>query len=218
MKRLLLPIAASICASSANAQFSNGSFEKNDYGNDDFKIGSELSGGSTLLGDKDAVATGWDFSSGGTANNVLKDTAGPNVATSHISFAIGLTDSYAEQKFVFANTGNYLFNVDVFIETKDKSNEYGWELYENTSSGSTVRFTDFGVKGNTGSELTLSEVVNISNISNSYTLRLYNKDSDGDKTFTYFDNVTVTPSKVPEPSSTLLLGLSGLALAIRRRR
>ena len=218
MKKQLLPIAVSACACIANAQVLNGSFETNDYGSDDFKASSELSGGSTFFGDKDATANNWTFGSG-TAGHVLKDTAGPNVATSHVSFAVGLIDNEISQKFAIAANGNYLFNVDVFIPEKDKNNEWGWDLTENGPTGPLQLFSSTGVKVNSGNEVTLSQVVSISNAgSSSYSIRLFNKDSDSDGQYTYFDNLTVTPTKVPEPSSTLLLGLSGMALAFRRNR
>ncbi|MFC5050440.1 PEP-CTERM sorting domain-containing protein [Rubritalea spongiae] len=50
-----------------------------------------------------------------------------------------------------------------------------------------------------------------------FTIRLAGKSSNGaGNSFSGIDDITVT--KVPEPSSTALLGLGGLALVLRRRR
>jgi len=197
-------------------QIINPSFERNNLDDNNLQTSSELAPNS-FPGDKDAIANGWSFSGGGGVFEVK--VLG---ATTDQRFGIGLANGQAEQKLSFSNPGNYTFNIDVFIEQDDKRNEYGWFLRNNSGAGSFV-FNDTGAAGinfknNTASSITLSQSFQITDTNTSYTLNLQNRDADRDGRYTFFDNATVKFSKIPEPSSTLLVSLSGLALMIRRKR
>jgi len=170
---------------------------------------------------------------GGTDFSLTSSTAQPTTNPSLSQFTdpsstadgIGLTSG--GPGFVFNLTGSntaifiYTFNSSVDIDTFSLNTLVGSNIDNgvgdftlsllNSSGGTIASLSDSALNVNTQQDFAISA----SNVSSA---RLEITSSNGNPESTEFSEVAFEGQVVPEPSSSILLGLAGLGLAIRRKR
>ncbi len=198
MKTKLITLAVIATAASAQAQVANGNF-------DSFSVSGINNGVNTEINKGDIFATD-SFSNWSLINKAKVYVTGKSTAAAFIEADRATGTNKVTQKINIRTAGLYTISFDSY--TIDKS--------PNTSS-----FNAYigGVTTNA-----YKEESDLSSTARSFTANLkvgsyelgFENNASGTQVGTYIDNVRM--STVPEPSSTALLGLGGLALILRRKK
>ena len=184
-----------------------------------------------------ASATTNDFGSGVTADDVVLANTGEGKMT--------LAEDRAHRKLRDPSIGTLAITVNIpngvvvdltaldFIDGADSGTGGNdtfsqWDLAVSTGSASPNSGTDF-VAGtgfsSSPNSVTLSGLTGLTNTSVTFTWTVnYGVTSDfsgggnHSSRHAFLDDIVITGSVVPEPTTTALLGLGGLALILRRRK
>lgn len=188
-----------------------------------------------------AGATGWTTSNFWTVDGSGdEDITSPQAGTNFLSAdrrapnpdASEFLQSTASQTIDLSahaegiDLGTATVDIDFFVATRDPFDDPSATLqfFDGSSSalGSLINTGDVGQDGGSGIWLAATiggGAVAVPVNARSMTLTLItSKGAGGSVTQTGFDSVSASINVIPEPSSALVLGLSGLALLLRRRR
>tara|TARA_B110000908_G_C10022646_1_gene343615 strand:+ start:38 stop:703 length:666 start_codon:yes stop_codon:yes gene_type:complete len=161
------------------------------------QAGSDGLGGSAGKGVRVRSSTGEMFL--GTALQLATGDGGSAFASLTISFDIRPDDAGYNTRLQYSALGDFTDVVElVNINGGDAPYTVGAWLVNDSHT-----ITD-GVGG-----YVFTDTAN---------LRFFSDGGGANSTFNVFDNVLITAEQIPEPSTTALLGLGGLALIMRRRK
>jgi hypothetical protein len=185
--------------------------------------GRTISGGNDVVGNTLAFGSGWDIDAFGNASVLTSSVTGWSTATSS---AATVDTGFRARSFSFTFTPDDLYYLTTVSIDLTLANSGG---ARRTGTGSnTINITDalgnsIGTSTDTFNIISNGFYDTVSyNFGNNALLKAgteYTVTSSFDAVnFPNYDGLTLEAVVAPEPSSTALLGLGGLALALRRKR
>lgn len=232
-KHLLIPAAIFAATSASNAAniITNGDFELGVTAYQNYNAGSEFGRtnygvdfGNTVFFDNWArgggATRGWTAGTGGVSPATFPASLGGyflRIDANDAGNPGGNPDYIVQTGFTLTAGLTYNFSADLFGQTATGAQvilEFigtGGNVGNNVSVGTFTDTTDVAGGSITAIASDFSSAVTTTG---TYELRI-SSPSNGDN-HSYIDNIVV--DEVPEPSTTALLGLGGLALILRRRK
>ena len=191
---------------------------------------SDASFETAFGGTQGTAGSGWfTFGNTAAANQVdggFWNIANPNGTNAAYATSISTTDGGSIYQTVTLDAGRtYRFTAAVAQSASTNKNNANYALVFFNSGFSTAEATTTGIVANQSGTFVDSSVDFAVTTTGTYHVGVRNRGhitgtgANNNQSTVFFDNARLTDiTPIPEPSSTALLGLGGLALILRRRK